>query len=69
MLRPGGSLVFTCPFDIDLSPEDQVVENIVGWSFFGVLRESGFRVVRAHLYWSEEQGYLGPFNLLFSALT
>ena len=69
VLCPGGSLVFTCPFDINSSPEDQVVENVIGWSFFAVLREAGFRVVRAHLYWSEEQGYLGPFNLLFTALT
>lgn len=68
ILRPGGRLVFTCPFDINLSPEEQAVDNVVGWSFFTVLKDAGFRSMRAHLYWSEEQGYLGPFNLLFTAL-
>jgi len=39
----------------------------IGWDILDMLRKAGFVAARAHHYWSEELGYLGPFNLLFSA--
>ncbi len=39
----------------------------LGWDLLDRLREAGFVRCRAHVYWSEELGYLGPYNMLFSA--
>jgi SAM-dependent methyltransferase len=39
----------------------------IGWDILESLRKAGFASATAHLYWSEELGYLGPFNFIFSA--
>ena len=39
----------------------------IGWDILERLREAGFADAQAHHYWSDELGYLGAFNLLFSA--
>jgi SAM-dependent methyltransferase len=40
----------------------------LGWDILDLLRGAGFTDARAHLTWSDELGYLGPFNMIFSAL-
>lgn len=39
----------------------------IGWDILDILAEAGFADARALTYWSEELGYLGPFNMLFAA--
>jgi SAM-dependent methyltransferase len=39
----------------------------IGWDILAMLTAAGFTDSRAHHYWSDELGYLGAFNLLFSA--
>lgn len=38
-----------------------------GWELLEQLRETGFRQVHAHFFWSEKLGYLGGEQILFSA--
>ncbi len=78
VLAPGGSLVFTVPFryrsaqtvshpqDTRLTAVDHEVHEI-GWDMLDRLREVGFLRSLVHMYWSEELGYLGAFNMIFSA--
>jgi hypothetical protein len=40
----------------------------IGWDILRRLRAVGFTQAFANVYWSRELGYLGPFNLIFSAL-
>ena len=65
-LVPGGQLVFTAPFDAT-GPEP-TTKSAVGWSILDRLCECGFADAQACTYWSEEFGYLGPFNFIFSAV-
>jgi len=37
-----------------------------GWDVLARLRAAGFAVASAHSYWSEELGYLGPFNMILA---
>ena len=39
----------------------------LGWDILDMLRAAGFGNARAHAYWSDELGYLGAGNLIFSA--
>jgi len=39
----------------------------IGWDILAMLAAAGFTDSRAHHYWSDELGYLGAFNLVFSA--
>ena len=39
----------------------------IGWDILERLRGAGFADCAAHCYWSEELGYLGPFNMIFLA--
>ncbi len=39
----------------------------LGWDIIDRLRAAGFDDATAHLYWSEELGYLGPYSIMFSA--
>jgi SAM-dependent methyltransferase len=39
----------------------------IGWDILDRLRAAGFSRAMVHQYWSDELGYLGPFNLLLSA--
>ncbi len=51
-----------------LPPADFAVEvNQIGWDILDQLRAAGFQDAAAYLYWSEEFGYLGPYNFIFSA--
>jgi hypothetical protein len=83
-LVPGGVLVFTVPFrwdrpttrthadatqDARLPVESPREVHEIGWDILDRLREAGFARSRVHSYWSEELGYLGPFNTIFSAET
>ena len=38
----------------------------LGWDILDLLRAAGFTDARAHIYWSDELGYLGPFNMIVS---
>jgi hypothetical protein len=69
-LRPGGKLVFTAPFDVgaaDSRPDRPGAPGVLGWDILDRIQRAGFESAAAHLFWSEEFGYLGPFNLIFSA--
>jgi SAM-dependent methyltransferase len=71
-VMPGGHFVFTAPFDAAAQasvPAGAGRPGILGWDILDRLGRAGFRGAAAHLYWSEEFGYLGPFNLVFSAAT
>jgi hypothetical protein len=84
VLVPGGALVFTVPFrwdrpttrsHVDLAARETLpVESgreihEIGWDILGLLRAAGFARCRAHIYWSDELGYLGAYNTIFSAET
>lgn len=36
----------------------------IGWDVLSRLRKAGFAGASAYCYWSEELGYLGPFNMI-----
>jgi SAM-dependent methyltransferase len=42
--------------------------HALGWDILELLRAAGFADARAHITWSDELGYLGPFNMIFSAV-
>jgi hypothetical protein len=69
-LLPGGQMVFTAPFDTgaeaSLPPSDDRI-GLLGWDILARLAQAGFASPAAHLFWSAEFGYLGPFNLIFTA--
>jgi len=69
-LLPGGQIVFTAPFDTGaeatLSPTD-MRSGLLGWNILSQLSKAGFFGPAAHLFWSQEFGYLGPFNMIFTA--
>jgi hypothetical protein len=69
-LMPGGKLVFTAPFDAAAAqsrPPRAGQAGVLGWDILEQIERAGFDSAAAHLFWSEEFGYLGPFNLIFSA--
>ena len=83
-LSPGGTFVFSAPFDVEagdtvsyLANEDgtgranQVFSahpvHRLGWDLIALLNDCGFSGVVGHCYWSEEFGYLGPYNMVFIA--
>jgi hypothetical protein len=39
----------------------------LGWDLIPLLNDCGFRSAVGHCYWSEEFGYLGPYNMVFVA--
>jgi hypothetical protein len=39
----------------------------LGWDLIPLLNECGFSSAVGHCYWSEEFGYLGPYNMVFVA--
>lgn len=69
-LLPGGRLLFTASFDTaratSLAPSAGQ-DGVLGWDILARLGRAGFARPAAHLFWSAEFGYLGTFNLLFSA--
>jgi hypothetical protein len=40
----------------------------IGWDILDRLKQAGFSDAAAHTYWSHELGYLGPMNMIFSAV-
>jgi hypothetical protein len=66
LLVDGGSLVFTAPF-IPTAQAGTKDTGPFGWSILDRLRDAGFTRVRASTHWSEEFGYLGQMNFIFSA--
>ncbi len=69
-LVPGGRLVFTAPFDAASAvsrPPDAGTSGVLGWDILNRLTRAGFAMPAASLFWSEEFGHPGPFNLIFSA--
>jgi SAM-dependent methyltransferase len=42
--------------------------HALGWDILDRLRDAGFGNARAHAYWSDELGYLGSGNMIFSAV-
>ncbi len=80
VLSPGGAFVFTVPFSVNeenTRSEPATVHagqtllarplHAFGWDILDKLRRSDFVDCRAHIYWSEEFGYLGTFNVVFEA--
>ncbi|MDR3417722.1 MAG: methyltransferase domain-containing protein [Nevskia sp.] len=83
VLAPGGQFVFTVPFHYRAprsvatwnNPSEAVrppreisgEAYALGWDLLEWLREAGFADARAHLYWSDELGYCGFGNFIFSA--
>ena len=83
VVLPGGSLLFTIPFDIgrtvtrsspsarrpfaDIPTLAARPVHEFGWDLLPKIELAGFSRCMAHCYWSEEFGYLGPFNLIFEA--
>ena len=67
-LVPGGTLVFTAPFDADRPTTGrQGDRQRIGWDILALARTAGLRRAAAHLYWSAEFGYLGARNFIFTA--
>lgn len=73
-LVPGGQALFSCRFEPNLAHGSFVSDNAdatlrhrIGWDVLSRLREAGFRTATAHLYWSEEFGYLGSANFILAA--
>jgi len=80
-VRAGGDRCLTVPFDVN-SPitKSRVIElprgavesaeplHLFGWDLLDLLRDLGFAEVAANFYWSDEFGYLGPFNMIISAV-
>jgi hypothetical protein len=83
-LMPGGSFLFSTPFDVEA--EESVIgpgligaattalplfsadaAHRLGWDLMARLRDAGFSDAAAYCYWSEELGYLGPYNMGFLA--
>lgn len=42
--------------------------HAIGWDILDRLRDAGFATAHAHAYWSDELGYLGAGNMIFSAV-
>lgn len=42
--------------------------HALGWDLLDRLHDAGFGIARAHAYWSDELGYLGSGNMIFSAV-
>ena len=40
----------------------------IGWDILDLLRAASFTTAHAHTYWSDELGYLGTCNMIFSAV-
>jgi hypothetical protein len=69
-LSPGGHLVITAAFDAAAATSQPALGDapgVLGWDILTRLVRAGFATAAAHLFWSEEFGYLGSFNLIFSA--
>lgn len=95
ILKPGGTLLFTVPFDKGAQSnlvrariaEDGAIEHLLepeyhgdpinqdgclafytfGWELLDDLRKQGFAAASAHFFWSDDLGYLGQEQLLFTA--
>jgi SAM-dependent methyltransferase len=95
VLRPGGSIEFTVPFDLGsattlkrasvrrngsiehhLAPEyhgDPLNKAGIlsfytfGWDLLRRVESHGFEKARAFIYWSQELGYYGGYQVLFTA--
>lgn len=66
MLSVGGRLVFTAAFDPTAqTPADE--RGPLAWSILEILSNAGLVNAKASTFWSEEFGYLGPTNFIFSA--
>lgn len=52
-----------------LSTDGCLAYHHFGWELLDWVRRAGFARVEAVLFWSRGHGYLGPNNLLFTALT
>lgn len=81
VIRPSGDLCLTVPFDVNaLGTRSRVIDlprsavesavplHLFGWDLLDLLRDLGFADVAANFYWSDEFGYLGPFNMIISAV-
>ncbi len=79
--RSGAVLAITVPFDVsaaqtrsrvhELPPgamESAEPLHLFGWDLLDIMRDVGFGDVAAHFYWSDEFGYLGPFNMIISGI-
>lgn len=83
-LMPGGSFLFSTPFDVEAEASVMTsafegapptalplfsadAPHRLGWDLIGRLQDAGFGDAAAYCYWSEELGYLGPYNMIFLA--
>ncbi len=70
VLVPGGSFVFSAPFHFDhvTTTPGAGLRHQLGWDILSMALQAGFVDAAAYCYWSEELGYLGPFNMIFKAV-
>jgi hypothetical protein len=80
-LSSGGTFIFSTPFDVEAVETVSVAESEglsgqvfsarpvhrLGWDLIPLLVDCGFSDAVGHCYWSEEFGYLGPYNMVFVA--
>ena len=64
MLAPGGTLALTAPFDIAAPGAERAGDGPIGWDALAAMTAGGFFDASVGVYWSEEFGYLGPFNTI-----
>ena len=79
VVQPRGRLLLSVPFDVGsavtrsrlvdlprIAADTSEPLHLFGWDLLDTLRGLGFADVAAHFYWSDEFGYLGPFNMIIS---
>ena len=67
LLAPGGIFAATAPFDVNSDQDGGEMHGPINWRILTTMKDSGFSDVKVCNYWSEELGYLGPFNMILSA--
>lgn len=66
VLKPGGKMIFTVPFDGNSDSSVRRGENMIfGWDIIDILKQCGFKDVHAKAYYGLKDGYLGYLPLYF----
>ena len=68
VLKSGGKMIFTVPFDGNSVSSVRRGENMIfGWDIIDILKQCGFKDAGAKVYYSLKDGYLGYLPLYFEA--
>ena len=69
VLKPGGRMIFTVPFDGNSqTSEDRGNVVVFGWDLRETMKKCGFRDVCCRVYYGLREGYLGYLPMYFEAL-